>query len=946
MDRTLSVAERQKFSRYHSRITPFVQNVLCADHIDLRHYIPGSRRIEYYPSRFQTFALEIEDYVDDPEEPHSYEEALYRRLVSPTGPNLLVLIGGLGAGKSTTVRYMEDLLAQHQDEIRTVFPCSCTPTCLRRPIKIDNLDVRRKTPLKQLQTGILRAIRFQIYNRLIEEWLVRNSISPEIVSTLDPTEYKVLRRLLIVNDISAYADEERGGFYPVNVHSDDLALDKPLLKTTVSIEAIAGIVDRFRRPANRITDPLLAYTSDPEQALEFTSVVIGFYLSRCSFVHPNNLLIIDNLDHLLTKYIEEIVQQMHSIVARNKGMRVLIPLRPSSIVPHGFVHDVNYMYHYGPDCFEMILDRVQRGVLSRSCDELTHDAYFPPRSADDELKIFLIVIYIYAVISSTGMRFRKNKKRAAEHVADDHHWLKHLHLGERTVRNLSQTLDALVGTSARYAITQFRRYLSSSYHEPWLLRDILHRGVTSGALTRMRLHYNFLIVTILGDWEREGDRTRLANLYKATTSSANPGWPSLIKLRILTLLSHSERVLVAQVLDDLAQFGIPAERAIESLNYLSDKYRLLLWFSSNSNLAIRAEDLKQYVVIAEHGLGYLYNVAGDFEYIWFCARQVPRTTVPLSEWAFHNRLDEYFRIVTALGNTEWKQLAFRYCSSTTLVMRTEKVDKGELLTLWLLLSSLERALGASEYVLRQGRSGELRELVATICRLVLFWAERYNLLFGGNGYTSRYEKLISIVSPSLRRLADGAKLDEAEQVLALWRQPLANYLFSWYGRTIPAPPPEEFMAKIKALGRGVIPIVPQFGEVLEKMEMARLLVWHFVKERRALGELLDNSLPSFAEIQRMVSSLQERAESVVHSLGTTSGAPTETIDWFMEEYRWLKDYGSQLEDNRFAIPTGRVCEMAEMDTLKTRFNNIMTLFSRLAKRLGAERTAHLDVFWQ
>jgi hypothetical protein len=985
MERALSVVERQRFNRYHSRVIPFVQTVLCVERIELQDYISGTQRIEFYPSRFETASeFEIEDYkhidlndhisdlqrlefypssleiaseleIDDASsqeaEEHpagAYEEALYQRLTSHDGFNLLILIGGLGAGKSTTVRYVENLLKERGASIRTAYPCRCMPICLRRPIKIDCMSVRGETTLKLLHPGILRAIRFKIYNRLIDEWLARNSLSRDVVREID-AEYKVLRRLIISNDLNEWADIERPSLYPIKVHSEALALERPLLKLTPTIEWIAETVRSLRSAVERITDPLLSVTRDADQALDFTSLLVGFYLSMCAPTHPNNLLVIDNIDQLPTEYIETLVHYMHDLAGRNEGMRILIPLRPSSIVPQGFVRDIHYMYHYGPNCFEMILDRVKRSILMRSRHDLASDQRLFQKGADnDELNVFLFVCYIYAMILSAGYSLSRDRQlhKGFVDVHSDHSWLHKAKVGPRAMRNLSQTLHALVGTSARYANTQLRRYMSAIYSEPWLLKEMLHRGVTGGAVSRFQLPYNLLIGTILGDWENEGDRTRLANLYRATTTSANPGWPSLTKLRILGLLSHKGRVRVVKVVDDLAQFGIPAERAIEALNYLNDKYRLLLWFSRNSNLQLRKEDLDQYAVIAEHGLSYLYKVAGDFEYIWFCARQIPPTTVGLSDWSFQNRLEEYLRIVNALGQTEWKQLTFRQCSSTTVVMRGEHIDKGELLTLWVLLSSLERALGSSGHVLRKREMEEVRQLVASICRLVITWIERYTILYGGSGYLIRYKELIVTVVMTLEGLTSIIDVAEAARVLALLQEAPVQQGFVWYGRQISAPAGDDFLSKMAELARGAIPMTREFEEALRRTEAARLMVWHFVKERRALHELLEKCMPTFTEIDRRVEFLAEQAGEVVQILSAIAATNTSTFGWFVEEKQWLKEVGSQLKDNRFGIRPGHVYDSEEMDVLKGRANNIMRIMIRLSQRLGLERMEHLDVVWQ
>ncbi len=961
MQAELTFEDRQRFARYHGRITNFVQQVLCAETIDLGDYIAGSHRIEFYPARLERvtelFIEDYKNYIDASD--LSYEETLYDRITGASGFNLLILIGGLGAGKSTVVRYLEDLISRRRKEIEGQHPCECRP-CYRYPIKVDCLNIRRNTALKQIYAGIFRSIRFNIYNRLLDEWVNINALEIDAVKKID-SEYKVLRRLFISNDLNDWADIERPALFPLALHCEELALPGRLLDMSVNITNIEEMVRRYRGAVDRIADPLLAITKDPEQALDFTSILLGFYLSRCSPANPNNLLIIDNIDQLPTEYIEQLVYYLHDLASRNNGARILLPVRPSSIVPHGFVRDVGYMYHYGPDCFEMMLHRIQRSVLLKSRQELVgspqegRHGIFGSRCTHEEINSFLIATYLYALILDVGRGGLSESPLAESHllVHNDHSWLRNIRVKPRMIRDVGQTLHALVGNSGRYATAQLRRYMWNIYSDPWLIKDALVRGLAEGAAAALKPSYRLLMGAILGDWNKQGSKTRLANLYKATVTTDNPGWPSLAKIRILALLGSKERLRVSSILLELAQFGIPADRTIEALNYLNDKYRLLIWFSRNSDLELRENDLNQYAVISEHGLGYLRHVAGDFEYIWFCAREIPPANVDLSEWIFKDRLSDYVRLINALGQTEWKQLAFRQCSEKTVVMRTDNVDKGEMFVLWVLLSSLERAVGSANFLIvvsdESSHAGEVSDLVRAICGLIMFWVNRYCLLYGGNGYLVRYRDLIKFTRPLFQRLAGKKFLGEGESneiaaVLSAWSEEPAQQKLQWFGQVVEMPPSEDFITKISKIGRGAIPLADNFIKTLDKIEAGRLFVWNFVKERMALGELLEERLPSFVEVLRKATFLYDQAGEVIQCLSGTAATGTNTLEWFMEEKRWLKEIVAQLDENRFNISA--IYESEEMDVLKKKSNNIMAIFIRIARRLGAQRIDHLDVYWQ
>jgi hypothetical protein len=963
MDRVLTSEERRRFHAYHSRIASFVQKIICAERIEIVNHIAGTQRIEFYPHRFEsTVDFYIQDFRNDllSETETAYEEALYQSIVSQSGFNLLVLVGGLGTGKSTAVRYLEHLIEQRRDSILSSYPCKCA-ICMRRPIKIDCTNIRRNSELDQIYCNIFRSIRFTIYNRLMDEWLARSGISQEQVNKID-FEYKVLRRLLISNDLSEWADVERPTFFPVNLHCQELVLEGRLLDSIMTIGDVEGLVRKYKNTVERLADPLISNTVDPERALDFTSLLLGFYLSRCSVDSPNNLLIIDNVDQLPTEYIESLVYYVHDLASRNEGVRVLFPLRPSSIMPHGFIRDVGYMYHYGPDCFEMILDRLRRSVLMRPYAELSGDSggrpggIFSGKPSSEEVHVFILTIYLYSLILTAGCPGAKshNLGEIRPAVHPDHQWLKNVQVSPRTLEKVSETLSALVGTCGRYATAQLQRYIWNMYSDPTILMEALALGLPGGAVSHLRLPYNILIGTILGDWNRQNTKSRLANLYRATKTVENPGWPSLAKLRILALLGARERLKVGKILEELAQFGIPAERGIEALNYLSDKQRLLLWFSRNSELKLKSSDLDQYAVISEHGLSYLYHVVGDFEYIWFCARDIPPVMVQLSEWSFSDRLGEYLRLLSAVGETEWKQLAFSRCSEKTVIKRTDNIDKGELFILWILISSLERALGSSEAMLSTSLISDAERievvgLVGSICNFILSWVERYKMVFGGNGYLVRYRKTIERSEPLLRRFLHRGLVDENEQlqvelVLEAWSEQPSQEELEWYDHVVSSPPREDFVTRIAKIGRGAIPVVKQFAEAMDKMEAGRISVWSFVKNRAALGELLGKRLPAFTEVSRKVGFLAEQAGEIYGLLSGTAATGTKSIEWFAEERRWLREMSDALEENRFETPS--LCDVDDMDERKKKFNNIMSIFSRIARRLGAERTEHLDVLWQ
>ena len=940
------ISHHLRFHRYHSRITGFVDHVLCAQEIDLEHYIPGSQRISFYAAPVKELSGSplidtLSDLAGEARE-LSYEEALYHRLVDPHSSGVLILIGSLGAGKSTVVRYILHLFAQREGEIRAAYPCRCRPACLRRPIRIDNLHLRRETTLSKVQIAILRTLRFTIYNQLIDEWLTRNSVPNEAARRLDEG-YVVLRRLLISNDILAFAAVEQPGSYPLKLHSEALALEEPLLTSVVTAETVAELVRAYKEAAHQIRNILADYESAVEPALDFTSLVLGFYLSRCAATHPNNLLILDNIDQLGTDYTDECVRNMHALAVQHPGLRVLIPLRPSSLGPftltaNDYPHDIGYLFHYAPDCSLLIRDRLNRHVLTRSRADLAADRQFlPSEPAREEMVAFLAAIYIYALL------LQGTDGQPSLHL--DHHWLFSLRVGPRSLRHLRETIDTLVGASGRYAITQLRQYLRGLYREPELLQNITAKVGVRGAPTSIGLPYNILLGTLFGGWESEHSGKRLANLYEPTRTAGNPAWPSLTKIRILAMPGAGHRIRVRSIVDELARFGIPAEIVIEALNWLSAKDRPLVWLSHSNDLQSMSNDLNQYAVIDERGQHYFQRVLGDFEYITFCALQIPHSPMSLSQRSFQSRFDEFRRIITALGLTEWKQIALRQCLADT-VAPPDTIYAGELFTLRILLAALERIIDDFVHLPDDGyQRGETHELLQAIGRMVLFWCDRYQLLFGGTGFLVRYQKLVTPVAAALRQFVTPHNT-ELETLSGLLEEQPVHAALEWHGRTRPLPAVEEAIADLASSNRGGIPVTSNFEELLRQHLPLLRQAWFFVTSRRGLCELLERRLPTFGDVQHGLRVLQEQLHDLMESMAVTSAATPESIKWLRAEARFLEEVARQLQDNEIVMNPDRLCDMAEMDGIKARVNSLMRAFARLGRRFGAERTEHLDIDWR
>lgn len=930
----------------------------------MEDYVPGTVRVEFFEEKLRQDQVHVEDFREEVDEYGglSYEEALYRRLVAPDRPfNLLVLIGGLGSGKTTTIHYIQHLFQERKRLLDERYPCNCS-TCMRRPIYIDNLDIRRTTPPDLVIVTILKTIRFQLYDRIMSEWIVSMGLTPEAVTDFDPG-FKVLRRLMIVNDLQVWADATTPQEFPLELEVDDCHIEPLLERAKMSLQEIEGVVSEFRSRLGKIADGINKIKDDKKKAGDFTALLLGFYRQRCSADKPTNVLFIDNLDELPTETIERVVEELSYLGSVTGDARVVLPLRPSSITRRGFERRPDYMYHYGPDCYEFVLYRIEKYVLRRSLDALSGrkddglPSVFAKAPTQDELYAFLAATYLYGKILTAGIghgvvRVTDGAASSPQLHKDFSGTLNRLRISEGGIRSLSQTLGALVGTCGRYAVEQLERYYKGTYFRPEILSLALKSGISSGAAKELKLGYSELVFMLLSHSHGAEAAERLANLYKPPKPGPNGDWPSLVKIRILDKLTHEGRVEAREILRSLSRYGIPQELGIAGANELHIKERLLIWFSKNTALTNSEEDLDQHVVISEHGLNYCRYVLGDFEYMWFCASEIPPggRRAPQN---FKARLEEYTRLVDAFGATEWKQIAFLKCSQSRATDESDVGAPRRMLTLSILYESLERAITSSRMSLARSRAGSayqtgVERLVVRIARLIREAQERYRLCQGDDGYLLVYSKEIQQAREALRRLTSSGVLDgdgreAVEELREGWKPSHATVTAESQDVELSFPPKEDMITLCARFGRGIIPGLKTFVESLDKAEARRIYFWGFLRAREKLVRQLEERLPDYSIIVRYLGYVVDDAERVVEAVETTAATGSETLQWIVKEEAWLRSRLDILRDNCFAVQ-GPVRE-AEMDELKSKFNNIIGVMEQLARRCGAVRHDHLSCRW-
>lgn len=958
MDLTNSSSAQAAFDSMFPRIQAFLNDTLCNEDVDDTLYVEGSTKIDFYAAPLRQEArLDIEEHHPIPklQRRHDFEEALFERLLQPRRFNLLVLLGGLGAGKSTTVKYLLRRFDERRKLVMDRFICTCTG-CFRQPIYLDfrSLGPERAIRLGTIVPDVFREMRLGTYGQIVTEWLLRCRNTIPYIADVD-REFVVLRRLLIANDLLHYQSSEFPGL--AELRDPELTLDAPLTSMTLSDEELIKLINKFAPQAAAYGARVESVAKDPDHSWDFMGLTLKFYLYRCNRSNPLNLMVLDNLDQLPTHNIEELLRQLHDLATHTGGLPLLVPLRPSSINPYGFVREILFRYHYGPNNFRMILNRLERYILTQSREDLKvprtkmPDKPFLTEPSDSEIDALLVTAYLYARIMSSGVKHDRQPEPVAR-FHPDHQFLNKIDVPQGMLWSLAETSDALVGACCRYGLDLMRRFFENAYSNSRMLLRAMGAGATRETPRRIRLSYADLVTSLLRDPVGAGDTNRVANLFEPTRVTSNPEWPTLAKLRILSLLSREKRQRVRTIVQRLGLYGIPIELSIAALNSLQDKFRLLLWLSTNRPLSLDdASSLSQDVVISEHGDRYFGRVMGDFEYVWYCATALNERKYRHGGLRFTIKLNDYKALIQRVGATEWKQIGFSRLRAGCLpdVSGVGQAMRMEVLNV--LYSSLGRALLGADvamtaYADTPSLIYQLSRLVKQICDEILFWQRRYQTAFGSNFYLSVYEKEISALQHDILELE---RLDS--KTYAELSSHLARVQKSWLTdprnlaiRLGHEMPDEDLVTLFAKYGRGIFPGVRDWVGNVDKQRKISVFTSDFLKTRGKLIQLLRTRLPTYSEVDHLNSYLLSDLEAVITSAAEVAATGEQALRWCVGERKILNEISDTLKENTYDVPER--CTMEQMSELKLRSNNVIAAIERLARHLGVVDSEHLSHRWQ
>jgi hypothetical protein len=935
---------------WHRNIDPFIDSLIKAPTAHTNDFVVGRHRIEFYR---KLLARQHEFRIDEVDRRGgvSYETAILNRILSLHDP-VLVLVGGIGCGKSTFVHHLLHRLA-------TEF----TAATVRRPLLVDLIDLKAEADSAfAIRTAIV-GMRDVAIRSVVNDWL------RPVESAWDGERRKeivdMLARLVLVRDVRHLSGTGGRRLPPTdNTTVSSLPRLLRLKPTPPEVEALVARIEEVEEDIDAWTDRV---ENAPDACDNAAIAALRLYVQAIAAANPRTLVVIDNVDQLPTQTISEVMRALQPVAACIPDLCLLVPLRPSSILPQGFIQHVYSMYHYGPSCFEMLLLRISKHVLACSRENLAvaiEEArkksesasigigghHFIGKPTEPELNAFLVASHFYARILAAGLNIEKESARAAELLAShkSHQFLARIDVSDHSLKALASILSAVVGHSGRYATG----HLSSYYKYIYLTADLLIRtsqAVSSNDGATFLVDYKQLVGLLLLDEHGSLD-PKIANLFSAPMRGAHGQIPSLTKLRILEALhSRGGRMSVGEVLGLLTQYGIPVEVGVRALNYLSEKTRLLLWLSHNRSLDPIAPALDHYVVISEHGARYWESLVAEFDYLWACQAQILGRS--LRDESYVTKLTEYLELVRGLVYTERKQLSLRYACSGFLDGMSAKGVGRERVALHVLLRSLPSALATALAIVqsaeinrrndptREGYFERLEAAVISLCEFLLTLRGTYRLTPNHIPIAERYE---AEVRESVSRLSELSEIDgigaTCRESIALARTELLAWLTeadSGHAEERVTPAPDA--AAGHRLGMATLSLVDPSQDLVRDVSRANGLM----EELRR--DLSPNSVrPTIVTIayeryQRRCSDLRRRLD------GAMTPGEAEMRRVLDDELERCEKVLATLRDAQFEL-VGCIM-LSQMDSVKERYNACLASCDGVTDWLDLPRVDVANLRW-
>lgn len=940
-----------------------------------RDYVAGRIRAPFSVSAHQ---VDRKMFDDKPNGGGSYEDRMCNRVRKADFDGPFLLVGGLGAGKTTFAAHLGRQLKSLQMELIRENLCDCKG-CPRQPLLLDYLPSKQASPLDKIKFKILREICTSFGHMAIDHWWQERGRAPRSKESLDDRQLNTLTALFICNDVFQWASRsENHALTPVICKSQYELAEDIVEHNAADVAAMRTLCASKASAAADVQDAVNQLQL--EELEDLTAGVASRYLHGCggNTASAINLLMIDNIDQLPTNFIGPIVNMLDSLSRKVDGFKILVPVRPSS-VGHGWaVGTTPLIAHYGPDCAEMMITRLRNNILGLSRAELVQQSVFDKRRPafglrkspddripdwetrkpaidDDELDGFIAATVFYLRLMECALppplrdlRWEEKQTPQTQYpsgpkqIHDDHSRFVSLRLGGAIAKSVTRTLRAMIGTSARYALEHLHVYYEALYERPDLLAALVNR-VKHPAHGDSPIPYQDVVDLLLPEHDPDVGRLRWVNLFRVENAGPNSAWPSLVKVRILQILRDGKRHQLGRLFTEMGLYGIPEALVVENINHLQDKRGLLLWLSTNRPIAADTESREEDVSISEHGKRYIDPLLGDFEYLLACATEIGQTS---SEHPTRvERLGHFLQFSKNLTAADWLQNAFRLRSPSVGSSHSAKPDLQSLRTLYASVPSVIQTVEDSAKPRSEtGFSANDRESVqrwfVDWCDMLEDAEDSFAWLFGSRGSLDGFVAGREKARGALQSVAG----DDSE-----YSRRAATLLDGWHEATddrsetaVTLSPPSTWRFWLVSSLNTAMALVPnKFAEVLKMRMRARSSEKTFTGAVVDLRNLVGETIPTYWEVEQELAKTMN-AGTVLINTHNDLLAGTLIVGPYAKVNAELVKAQAELERLHYASGAADINAMTER---KIRFNKLLRLYRGLAIRLGANDWRHLDAQW-
>lgn len=917
------------YNEFHKRADQFLDKTVCAEKLrDYRDYIPGSQKISYYHQKLsQTEDVQIEELNS-----REYEKSIIERLSeSSDRNNLLVTIGAVGAGKTTCSDEVTRILKSRLS--KAMLPEESKPFL---PLVISCIHMIGSDSELQL----LKTLLTSVLDRIMAIWLQSYKMP-------DQSTQNLLQCLILINLVGNWAFTQNRHTFP---HIDTLnpLLDLPLqdfFQYDPKSKRFQEDLLQLRPLTYKIQEYYRELIEDVERARNAASCALGLLEELTENRLIPKVVIIDNLDQLPTKTIQQIIESLYSISAVNPKVKFLVPLRPSSLGVNRYTQNITYVYHNGPCTFYFIFHRLKRYILSRSAEELSRQEIYaesPKCVTPQEISALISASYIYACLMLVGSEGTVSLSTAIREVRksvhEDHkHIISTIHLPLGTTRAVSDMIGAIVGLSGRYAVAQVSQFFADLYHSPEILYEIFREQESQ---RKVRITYKRLVTTLFFSQNRKISLGRYLNLFTPVESTSNPRRPSLVKMLILSHIEDNRSITFSTLAKKLAVYGVPTDIAIRSLVKLHDERRRLVWFSSNQAVQGQLYGDDECTVISEQGMRYLHGLVQTFDYLWVCSAQIRGETD--ADPIFPVKLNRYIFLIRELLEIELKQSTFFVCGGHESVSPIGTPNNH--ITLRLLLRSIPQAVKSSKIAFAVTDSGtqyakNLASYLVIVVQLLQQAMVEYRYCFGGPYYVIHYRKELDSAVEVLKELLEtmGNSLEEQNYLqidhgVRFLSKQIKEY--EEFDRNLlrrPTSPDLNLVTELSRHGRFVLP--DKKMKQIDALELDKTEKDLLEQKQAELAYILTARIPRFQELSAKLLSITDQLAICVKTserVGVATGR--ETYEWLRKEQEWWHDVVRQFEDSRYVVEAQNLSR-SDADLAKNRFNSRVKLLEKLCAEL-------------